>query len=94
MIKIKTILVILVLNVGTSLLAQVSGGSFKIIKSNISSGGAESSNSSTGFVLKGTVGQSIAHNYSSGGTFKLTGGFWSSGAPAELIFKNSFETTN
>ena len=57
-----------------------SGGAFVITKSVIAGGGGQSA--AGGFLLDGTVGQSMAGTRSTGGTFELGGGFWGGGATA------------
>lgn len=65
---------------------QSSGGDFEITRSTIDGGGG----SSTGgdFLLSGTIAQPDASiQTASGGTYKLTGGFWANG---EIIDSNNF----
>jgi hypothetical protein len=69
-------------------LAQLLGGDFEFIKNTIDSGGGTSSGGD--FSLTGTIGQPDASlQASSGGGFRLEGGFWTS--VSDVILKDGFE---
>jgi hypothetical protein len=68
-----------------------SGGDFTIKKSSIDAGGGNSSEGD--FTINGTIGQVDASSVISGGTFSLTGGFWTQ-EPVfreDMMFKNGFK---
>lgn len=74
-------------------IAQSSGGQFTITRSTIDNGGGVSVGGQ--FVVTGTIGQSDASvQTASGGSFDLSGGFWTRGVAVpleELIFSDGFE---
>ncbi len=73
------LLLAMVFNFSIGAAAQSSGGTFAITKSVIASGGTGNAQQSSGgtFALAGTIGQSIAGDSLTGGTFALNSGFWS-----------------
>ncbi len=73
----------------TSVSFAQSGGDFLIKKSSIDAGGGVSDGGS--FKVIGSIGQADATSQIAGGSFKLSGGFWSSGLRPDPIFKNGFE---
>ncbi len=62
-----------------SIAAAQSGGNFTITKSVIAGGGGNSAGGV--FVVDGTIGQSAAGTTSTGGTFRLSSGFWGGEQP-------------
>jgi hypothetical protein len=69
--------------------APPSGGDFVITKNTIDNGGGRTFGGD--FELTGTIAQQDASEQdSSGGEFRLSGGFWAS--VAESIFKDGFES--
>ena len=73
--------------------AQSSGGDFEIVNSTVDNGGGTSTGGD--FSLTGTIGQPEANpQSSSGGEFKLAGGFWANAVDAAesvILFGDSFE---
>jgi hypothetical protein len=63
-----------------SMVAAQSGGPFTITKSVIATGGGRST--AGVFTLDGTIGEPLAGTVSTGGTFKVSGGFWGGGSAA------------
>ncbi|HEX9926697.1 MAG TPA: hypothetical protein VGD99_28885 [Anaerolineae bacterium] len=92
----QALLFVLVLMLGTTVLAQTSAG-FNLEWHVIGSGGGESS--SAGYQVKGTIGQSIASQPASGSAnFTVSSGYWfgdtgpagttGTGIYLPIIFKN------
>ena len=73
--------------IGTTSLAQ-SGGEFEITKSTVNNGGGISSGN--GFVLTGSIAQTVTQS-SSNGDWQVDSGFWPSSPIVIDIFKNGFE---
>lgn len=74
-------------------LAQSSGGSYVQPRALIASGGAQASGGS--YQLRGSIGQPDADplHPASGGSYVLSGGFWTAAAPgADLLYANGFES--
>lgn len=81
----------MILLVSFSTLAQ-SGGTIVITKSVVASGGGRAAGGV--YSLESTIGQSLAGADSSGGVFKLGGGFWGGGlAPAAAVSVSGRVTT-
>jgi hypothetical protein len=72
--------------------AQSSGGDFRIGRSVIAAGSIRAAGAT--FTVATTVGQHDAIARMSGGSFRVSGGFWpASSAPSgEAIFDDGFET--
>lgn len=70
--------------------AGPSGGDFEITNSTIDNGGGTSSGGE--FTLTGTIGQHDASDTpATGGSYRLSGGFWGAGSVGEEIFSDGFE---
>ncbi len=74
--KIKFIAALPVMFFLSAIVSAQSGGTFTITKSVIARGGGQASGGT--FTMDGTIGQSVADTTSTGGTFNLQSGFWTS----------------
>lgn len=77
------------MTLSTCLSAQT-GGDFTINKSSVNSGGGQSTGN--GFILNDSIGQASVSDFSTGGGFRLSGGFWFQGIHPDVLFNNSFES--
>ncbi len=82
----KEILLLVLFMVSSQVIAQ-----FALEKYTINSGGSTMTGGS--YQLSSSIGQVDASNAMNGGSYTLTGGFWSqsTNTPNELIFTNGFE---
>ena len=87
--KTQLSLVLVVLLMLSTLLMGQAWAQYKITKHSINNGGGVSTGQN--FAVTGSIGQKEASNSSSGGGFKVTGGFWGEGTDNDLIFQNGFE---
>lgn len=79
------VLVLLLVLLGLSGLAQAQSGSYDLSWWTVDGGGGTSSGN--GYSLNGTLGQPDAGAVASGGGYTLAGGFWHGGVAAAIQLK-------
>ncbi|MCX7552754.1 hypothetical protein OS175_02590 [Marinicella sp. S1101] len=66
-----------------------SGDDYEITQSTIQASGGTASGST--YEVKGSVGQSEASSFVTGGIYVINGGIWSASSNNDIIFKNGFD---